>query len=320
MYVADAGNHLIRKISPSGLVSTLAGFVYKGSGFANPTGVAVDASGNVYVADAGYSFIRIITPSGGGYSIYSDIYSMSPTLLPAGLSFDATTGTISGTPTAVSASTTYTVTASNTAGSSTVAFNLAVNAALSTDATLANLSPSAGSLSPAFASGTTSYTSSVGNSVSSMTLTPTVSQANATVKVNGISVPSGSASQTISLNIGNNTINTLVTAQDGITTQTYTLKIVRLTDVNELKITNLLTPNGDGLNDYWEIEAINAYPNNSVTIFDAHGRVVFTQKAYQNTWDGNSTGHSLVSGTYFYVVDFGDGSSKVRKGYVTIIK
>ncbi len=73
VYVADSGNHEIRKITPAGVVSTLAGAAghigsANGTGsaarFSNPTGVAVDCAGNVYVADSGNSEIRKITPAG----------------------------------------------------------------------------------------------------------------------------------------------------------------------------------------------------------------------------------------------------------------
>ena len=71
VYVADANNHLIRKITPEGLVSTLAGSTEgfrDGAGrsaqFNYPYGVAVDAAGNVYVADYGNHLIRKITPEG----------------------------------------------------------------------------------------------------------------------------------------------------------------------------------------------------------------------------------------------------------------
>jgi mucin-19 len=72
-YVADGSNHTIRKISPSGVVSTLAGLAgafgsIDGTGtearFNNPRGVAVDAGGNVYVADNSNHTIRKITPAG----------------------------------------------------------------------------------------------------------------------------------------------------------------------------------------------------------------------------------------------------------------
>jgi sugar lactone lactonase YvrE len=72
VYVADTDNHMIRKISPTGVVTTLAGSTTPGSAngtgtaarFKYPDGVAVDLSGNVYVADWGNHMIRKIAPDG----------------------------------------------------------------------------------------------------------------------------------------------------------------------------------------------------------------------------------------------------------------
>jgi hypothetical protein len=71
--VADSSNNLIRKITPGGVVSTLAGSFSLG-GYANgtgeaarfnyPIGVAVDNNGNVYVADSNNKIIRKITSDG----------------------------------------------------------------------------------------------------------------------------------------------------------------------------------------------------------------------------------------------------------------
>ena len=58
-------------------------------------------------------------------------------------------------------------------------------------------------------------------------MTPTANQANATIKVNTVSVTSGQASGAISLSVGSNTINVLVTAQDGVTYQTYVITVTR---------------------------------------------------------------------------------------------
>jgi hypothetical protein len=72
VYVADFNNNLIRVVSPSGTVSTLAGSGSPGyangvgpaAQFYNPTGVAVDTAGNVYVADSNNHRIRVVSPSG----------------------------------------------------------------------------------------------------------------------------------------------------------------------------------------------------------------------------------------------------------------
>jgi sugar lactone lactonase YvrE len=73
LYVTDSANHTVRKITPAGVVSTLAGGAgatgtADGAGtaarFNRPTGVAVDAAGNVFVADTSNNTIRKITPAG----------------------------------------------------------------------------------------------------------------------------------------------------------------------------------------------------------------------------------------------------------------
>ena len=73
LYVADTGNNTIRKITPDGMVTTLAGQVgveggADGTGvaaaFSKPMGITCDASGNLYVADTGNNTIRKVTPNG----------------------------------------------------------------------------------------------------------------------------------------------------------------------------------------------------------------------------------------------------------------
>ena len=125
VYVADAGNNLIRKITPAGVVSTIAGSGFKGSAsgvgisatFNAPSGICTDGIGNLYVADLKNYLIRKISLSG---------YSISPTL-PAGLNFDGTTGIISGTPTVASSATNYTITAYNTVGSNITTVSIKVS-------------------------------------------------------------------------------------------------------------------------------------------------------------------------------------------------
>jgi hypothetical protein len=114
----------------------------------------------------------------------------------------------------------------NGSGNTTRTVNLTV---VSTNATLSNLALSSGTLSPSFASGTTSYTATVSNATSSITLTPTLADGNATVQVNGVTAASGIASGAIALAVGSNSIGTVVTAQDGVTTKTYAVIVTRQT-------------------------------------------------------------------------------------------
>ncbi len=96
----------------------------------------------------------------------------------------------------------------------------------SNNADLSGLVLSMGTLAPAFDSGTTSYSASVSTPVRTMTITPTAAQSYATIMVNGtMPVNSGSPSGNISLNVGGNPINVVVTAQDGVTTKTYTVTV-----------------------------------------------------------------------------------------------
>lgn len=112
--------------------------------------------------------------------------------------------------------------------------------------------------------------------------------------------------------------------------------ILTVTDVNSCKnsdtviitiipieftgnITNVFSPNGDGINDNWYIENINYYPENEVTVYNIYGNIVFTKKGYNNDWQGTYNGKPLPDGTYFYVVKINE-SSAILKGSLDIIK
>ncbi len=108
-------------------------------------------------------------------------------------------------------------------------YTITITRESSSDAALSGLGISDGTLSPVFESGTYTYTASVGNSVTNLTVTPTVSDINGTITVNGSAVASGTASSAIALAVGENTITVIVTAQDNSTTQTYTITVTRAT-------------------------------------------------------------------------------------------
>ena len=98
-----------------------------------------------------------------------------------------------------------------------------------TDVSLSGLNVSSGSLSPVFSSGTKSYAVSVANDVTSITVTPSAAAPDyVAITVNGSTVTSGSASGSIDLSVGNNTINIVVTSSiNSENTTTYTIIVTR---------------------------------------------------------------------------------------------
>jgi hypothetical protein len=157
-----------------------------------------------------------ISPAGGYYV---------SSVLPAGLSFASTTGVITGTPTTPAPAKNYTISAYNVDGGTAAAISIKVS---STDADLSKLTISRGGLTPVFATGVTSYSTSVLNGVTSLTVTPTSADPNATILVDTThAVASGNASYAIPLAVGTNSITIAVTAQDGHTTKSYDIVVTR---------------------------------------------------------------------------------------------
>ncbi len=92
---------------------------------------------------------------------------------------------------------------------------------------LKSLAFSSGTLSPAFNTEVFSYILHVSKSVESITVTPTAEWMYAGIKINGTAVDTGSASDDIALEIGNNSIEIVVTSEDKKFTQPYTIDIYR---------------------------------------------------------------------------------------------
>ncbi|MDQ3109122.1 MAG: ice-binding family protein [Bacteroidota bacterium] len=91
--------------------------------------------------------------------------------------------------------------------------------------------------------------------------------------------------------------------------------------VDDFHIPDGFSPNGDGTNDLFVIRGILNFPSNTFVIYNRWGNKVFEANPYQNTWNGTSTsglqvgGDQLPVGTYFYVLDLGDGTP-VYKGTI----
>lgn len=105
------------------------------------------------------------------------------------------------------------------------------------------------------------------------------------------------------------------------TSLTYTVNIRDEFGPCKVKIYNAVTLNSDGVNDFWQIDNIEEFPNNKVQIYSRWGKKVFEAEKYNNaerSWPEKNNSDYL-SGTYFYVIDLGDGSA-LLKGWVELIK
>ena len=93
-----------------------------------------------------------------------------------------------------------------------------------------------------------------------------------------------------------------------------------------LTIFNEFTPNGDGTNDTFVIDCIERFTNNKLEVYNRWGNIVYSQANYVNDWDGTSNGRVVTNqsdqlpvGTYYYVLDLGDGSDP-RVGWLYIAR
>ncbi len=118
--------------------------------------------------------------------------------------------------------------------------------------------------------------------------------------------------------LGENTITLTVTDESGNTsTSSEIVTVLGSTKGCGIKISEAITPNGDGINDTWMIYNIELHPNTSVRVFNRWGAQVYYNRDYKNDWDGNSL---PSSGSYYYQVDVdGDGTID-NKGWLYITK
>ena len=229
------------------------------SGLSPGVATALPFTGASYTIDKTPPTATISAPSvtsigaGGAGTVtytvtYADANFNTSNLTNAGITLTKT-GTAAGTCNVTGAGTSYTVTISNITGAGTLGISVGAGFAsdlagntdpgagpstpftvLSNDATLASLSLSSGTLSPVFKSGITGYTAHIPYSVSGITVSATPNDPNASSVITMIN--GSSASGPTPLNVGTNTIVVTVTAQDGTTTDSYTVTVNRAASVN----------------------------------------------------------------------------------------
>jgi gliding motility-associated-like protein len=101
----------------------------------------------------------------------------------------------------------------------------------------------------------------------------------------------------------------------------YTISYVQgvLTITPDVIIPNTFTPNGDGINDAWNIQKIGDYPKCTVQVFNRYGLLVYSSVGYGIPWDGTYNGARLLSGTYYYIINLNAGVP-LLSGFVTLIR
>ena len=105
------------------------------------------------------------------------------------------------------------------------------------------------------------------------------------------------------------------TAEGNCTASDFlTVKILR-----PLIVPNAFSPNGDNVNDRWQIDNLTDYTGVVVEVFNRYGQLVYTSTGYGTAWDGNSKGKPLPVGTYYYIIQLKNGF-KPMNGSVTIIR
>lgn len=103
---------------------------------------------------------------------------------------------------------------------------------------------------------------------------------------------------------------------DGCGTATDVVQVFVYKNVN---IPNAFSPNSDGINDTWEIKALDSYPGCRVKLFDRYGKIVLNSTNYSTPWDGTLNGRPLPGGVYYYIIDL-NTDNRLIKGSVTLIR
>lgn len=85
---------------------------------------------------------------------------------------------------------------------------------------------------------------------------------------------------------------------------------------DDVSLPNVITPNGDGLNEVFKIEGLEFYKQNALKIYDRWGNIIYQTDDYKNDWSGIDQ----PSGTYFYVLIFGDEKKSESHGTLTLLR
>lgn len=99
------------------------------------------------------------------------------------------------------------------------------------------------------------------------------------------------------------------TAQDNVFVRVF----------KKVVVPNAFSPNGDGINDEWNIEHLQTYTQVVISVFNRYGQDVFHSNGYNKKWNGTLNGSPVPAGTYYYTIDLKNGNP-VLSGWVLIVR
>jgi len=105
--------------------------------------------------------------------------------------------------------------------------------------------------------------------------------------------------------------NTTVNAKDPLNVET-------LDPIGGEQVNYYISPNGDGINDYWVVDRNEEMQNYNLYIFNNIGETLYQSLGYDNKWNATYNNKELPSGTYYYL--FKKGGDIIVKGYITVVR
>lgn len=135
--------------------------------------------------------------------------------------------------------------------------------------------------------------------------------------------PAGLSATNILNPIANPTVSTTYTLQ--VTTAQGCIasdKVDIIVVPDCIKPMEAFTPNGDGINDRWQVTSSSCPGTISVHVYNRYGSLVYLNKDYKNDWEGKYKGKPLPDATYYYVIDYKlqGGRTALVKGNCTILR
>src|SRR5260221_6489187 len=124
--------------------------------------------------------------------------------------------------------------------------------------------------------------------------------------------------------VGSTEVKYVATRDDNVTASCTFNVIVAYRQVN-LVVDQLITPNGDGINDKLSVKNLELFTDNDLIIVDRWGGLIYSASGYNNgsvSWDGSSTnGAKVPTGTYFYTISvILNGHKITKKGFIELVR